>query len=81
MTATWASYLAVLAAALAAATAALVVLLVGQVAELRRRVAALDPYETGLDLAWQDEETDRTSWPAPASTSETNGTSSLGTRV
>jgi hypothetical protein len=48
MTATWASYLSVLAAALAAATAALVVLLVGQVAELRRRVAALEPHETAI---------------------------------
>lgn len=81
MTATWASYLAVLGAALAAATAALVTLLVGQVAELRRRVAALDPYETGLDLAWEDEETDRTSWAVPCRTSETKGTSSLGSRV
>jgi len=62
MTATWVSYLAVLAAALAAASAALVVKLVGQVAKLRRRIADLDPYDTGLDLAWEDEETDQTSW-------------------
>ncbi len=48
MTAASASYLAGGAAALAAAFAAVVVLLVGQVAELRRRVAALDPYETGV---------------------------------
>ena len=47
MTAVWASHLAAGAAALAAAFAAVVVL-VGQVAELRRRVAALDPYETGV---------------------------------
>jgi predicted NBD/HSP70 family sugar kinase len=48
LTATWASYLAAGAAALAAALAAVVVLLVGQVAELRRRVAALEPYETAI---------------------------------
>ena len=43
MTATWASYLAEGAPALAA-----VVALAGQVAELRRRVAALEPHETGI---------------------------------
>jgi len=79
MTATWASYLAALAAVLAAATAALVVLLVGQVGELRRGVAALDPYETGL--AWEAEETDRRSWAVPGRTSEASGTRSLGSRV
>lgn len=64
MTSTWASYLVALATALAAAVAlmgAVVVLLVGRVAELHCRVAALVPPETGLsglpDLggdAWSD---------------------------
>ena len=49
MTSTWASYLVALATALAAAVAlmgAVVVLLVGRVAELHCRVAALVPPET-----------------------------------
>ena len=44
MTATWASYLAEGAPALAAVVA----LQAGQVAELRRRVAALEPHDTGI---------------------------------